>query len=189
MQYQEQEHMEQRKLTVTFANDGVVNTALGEFVPTKIQDPKSAYAATLHMILKHTGDVFLTIVDIVAEKYGHSPEEMAETILAHPKFNEMYANPMIHDLGYFDTKPAAAVAAQAQEKDKEAKREEAKAKLKAKRLAKDISGASVDVLTASMGSVSLGAEAAGPLAAGPLAAGQPKKMVTLKRAKKTMQTE
>ena len=184
--------MEYRKLSVTFANDGVVKTVAGEFVPRKIQDPKSAYAATLHMVLKHTADVFLTIVDVMAEKYGHSAEEMAETILAHPKFTEMYANPMIHDLGYFESKPPACASASAEaeaEAKAEAKREAAKAKLKAKRAAKDISGSAslevgVEELTASMHAVSLEPASASASAATDQTPQEPKKMVTVKRIKK-----
>jgi len=160
---------ESRKLTVTFANQGVVKTVEGEFVPRKIEDSKSAYAATLHMILKHTADVYLTIVDIIAEKYGHSAEEMTETILAHPKFSEMYTNPMIHDLGYVESKAPT----------EEQKRLEAKAKLKAKRMAKDISGSSMDALTESMGAISIE-----PAAAAAATQEEPKKMVTVKRIKK-----
>lgn len=82
------------------------------YVPIPIKDGKAAMTACLHMILKHTADVFEGIVDIVSEKYGIDKEEMMTVVMDHPRFKDMSANPIVEDLGYImDTREATAVPA------------------------------------------------------------------------------
>lgn len=81
-----------------------------------ITDAKTATRACLHMILKHTADMFVGIVEIVSETYKIDPDEMMNVITSHPRYKEMTVDPVMLDLGYIldpaaaEPKPAATVA-------------------------------------------------------------------------------
>ncbi len=70
------------------------------YVTVPVKDGSSAMRACLHMILKHTADMFVGIVEIVAEKYKIDPDEMMQVITEHPRYKEMHVDPVMHDLGY-----------------------------------------------------------------------------------------
>jgi hypothetical protein len=191
-----------------------VETVEGAYVPHRIDNAADAYRASLHMVLKHTADVFLTIVDIMAEKYSISQDEIVNTITKHPKYTSTFVNPILHDLGYLNpagpapAPPVAAVAAVEQQEQAEAQsREAAKARLKEKRKAKEISVSSseakkVDELMESMTNMTIDASEVVVAAPAPVPAPQeqgkqgeqgeqgeqeqqkPKKMIVLKKKKK-----
>lgn len=83
------------------------------YVTVPVKDGGSAMRACLHMILKHTADMFVGIVEIVAEKYEIDPDEMMQVITEHPRYKEMHVDPVMHDLGYIVNGGAAAAAAAA----------------------------------------------------------------------------
>jgi hypothetical protein len=62
---------------VKIVSEPVANTASGEpYLKIPVKDSSTAMRACLHMMLKHTSDMFLTVVDIIAEKYKIDPDEM-----------------------------------------------------------------------------------------------------------------
>lgn len=65
-----------------------------------IGDGKDAFRASLTMILKHTADMFVTILEAMSEKYGHDVNEMMEVVIDHPKYKEMQLHPVLYDMGY-----------------------------------------------------------------------------------------
>lgn len=83
------------------------------FAPGAVTDGKSALRATMMMILKHTADMFVTIVDIVAETYELDKDEMMKAVQEHPRFTDMLVNPVLHDLAYLE-RPAEAAGAEAE---------------------------------------------------------------------------
>jgi hypothetical protein len=83
------------------------------YEPTPVKDGRAAMRACLHMILKHTADMFVGIVEIVAEKYKIDPDEMMHVITEHPRYKEMQVDPVMHDLGYIVNTAAATAAATA----------------------------------------------------------------------------
>lgn len=87
----------------------------GRYVPHEIRDPASALQASLHLVLKHTADMFVCVLEAISEKYGHSVEEMTAVVTAHPGYKEMMVSPVLHDLGYLTQKKAAPPAAAAAE--------------------------------------------------------------------------
>jgi hypothetical protein len=87
----------------------------GRYVPHEIRDPASALQASLHLVLKHTADMFVCVLEAISEKYGHSVEEMTAVVTAHPGYKEMMVSPVLHDLGYLKQKKAAPPAAAAAE--------------------------------------------------------------------------
>jgi len=134
----------------TIVTSEEVHTASGEgYVRIPIRDSSTAMRASLHMILKHTADMFLTITDIIAEKYQIDADEMVKAVQEHPKYKEMYVNPMLEDLGYVgaaataaQTEPAVSAVSEqttvetTQEKPKKKWSEEAKKAAAEKRAAK-----------------------------------------------------
>ena len=56
--------------------------------------------AVTHIVLKHTADVLEIMVAAIAEKYGFSENEMTEAITSHPRYKELYVNPLLADMGY-----------------------------------------------------------------------------------------
>ena len=58
----------------------------------------SAMATLLRMTFKHTADVITTMMGVVAQHYKIDPEEMMEVVRAHPRFQELPVEPVIHDL-------------------------------------------------------------------------------------------
>jgi hypothetical protein len=74
-----------------------------------------AYKATLEIMFCHMADMFEVVVDIIAEKYGHSKEEMIATVKTHPAFETLRTHPVIDGLNYITEAemPVAAAAAAA----------------------------------------------------------------------------
>ena len=99
---------------VVVKGDPVVMTATGESYETPpVKDGKDAMRAVVHMMLKHTADMLITMVDIIADEYKLDREDMMKTVLDHPKYKDMYVNPVIYDLGYLPSRTVAAEAANA----------------------------------------------------------------------------
>ena len=72
-----------------------------------------AYKATLEIMFCHMADMFEVVVGIIAEKYGHSKEEMIATVKTHPAFETLRTHPVIDGLNYITEAelPVADVAA------------------------------------------------------------------------------
>ena len=100
--------MAARKIKMAASKEAVQMATGEEYVATPVKDGRSAMTACLHIILKHTADVFEGIVDIVSEKYGIEKDEMMAVVMDHPRFKDMSANPIVQDLGYIlDTREGA----------------------------------------------------------------------------------
>ena len=67
---------------------------------------KKVTCLVLEMILKHTADVFETLVEIVAEKYDIERDEMFAVITKHPKWKGMVVDPALHALTAEPAAPA-----------------------------------------------------------------------------------
>jgi hypothetical protein len=66
--------------------------------PLSVKTPHDALRATLLMLFKHVADVHITIVEIIAEKYGLHPDEIHSAITSDPRWTEMLNTPLITDL-------------------------------------------------------------------------------------------
>ncbi len=89
-----------------------VDTVHGAYKAHPIGDSKDAFRAALAMILKHTADMFVVILEAVSDKYGHDVNEMMQVVIDHPKYKEFQLHPVLYDMGYLE-RPAAAAAATA----------------------------------------------------------------------------
>ena len=73
-----------------------------EYTPVEIKNPSLAMNACLHLFMSHSVDFFAIMLDIIADKYGLSKDEMVETVIQDPRIKNMSVNPVIHSLGYFE---------------------------------------------------------------------------------------
>ncbi len=72
------------------------------FVPKEIKTSRDAYGASLHMLFKHVADIHLTLLEILAEKYKLSIDEMLQTVQDDPRWKEIHVNPVINSCTYVD---------------------------------------------------------------------------------------
>jgi hypothetical protein len=83
-------------MTVTVAkNDDTV------YVPIPVNNPSSAYKASLHVLLKHFADFHHTVLKVVSDKYDIPFEEMLMTVMEDPQYQAISENPVISSLTYF----------------------------------------------------------------------------------------
>ncbi len=62
----------------------------------------TAYKASLELIFAHVADIHTLMLKIIAEKYGHSVEEMLETVRSDEEWNSIYLHPTLKALTYFE---------------------------------------------------------------------------------------
>ena len=101
--------------------DTMTNTSKLQ-IPVEIKDGRSAYAASLQMILKHVADFHITVVDIISEKYNIPVDEIMNTVTSDSRYTNMLVNPDIHTLSLNSGQEQA----QAQEQKQEQKQEQIK---------------------------------------------------------------
>jgi hypothetical protein len=81
------------------------------YVPYSVKNPSEATAAFLNITLQHMADFMKAMLEILADKYKLSEEEMMSVLFEHPRYKELAVNPMIHALAAGNAVEAAAVAA------------------------------------------------------------------------------
>jgi hypothetical protein len=77
------------------------------YIPKEITGHREAYAASLHILFKHMADFHITVIEIIAEKYKLSADEMIETIHKDPRYTDMHVNPILSDLSYVNAEDVA----------------------------------------------------------------------------------
>ncbi len=61
----------------------------------------TAYKASLELIFAHVADIHMLMLKIIAEKYGHSVEDMIETVRENEEWKSIYLHPTLKTLTYF----------------------------------------------------------------------------------------
>ncbi len=61
----------------------------------------TAYKASLELIFAHVADIHTLMLKIIAEKYGHSVEDMIETVRENEEWKSIYLHPTLKTLTYF----------------------------------------------------------------------------------------
>jgi hypothetical protein len=79
------------------------------YISKEIKDPKTAFSACLHLVFQHTAEVYEVMLKVIAEKYGHSVEEMTEAVTQDERFKNMMVNPALRALDYFGEEDLAKV--------------------------------------------------------------------------------
>ncbi len=90
---------------ITIINEPFYVNEHGEttsFVPKDIKTSRDAYGASLHMLFKHVADVHVTLLEILAEKYKLSVDEMLQTVQDDPRWKNIPVNPVIHGCTYVE---------------------------------------------------------------------------------------
>lgn len=93
------------KKNITVVNEPFYINEQGEsksFIPMEIKNYRNAYGASLHMLFKHVADVHLTLLEILAEKYKLSVDEMLQTVQDDPRWKDIQVNPVIHGCTYVE---------------------------------------------------------------------------------------
>ena len=84
--------------SLRLTSEEVLLAAGGKMAPLTVQTPNDALKLTLLMMMKHTADVHLTVLEIIAEKYSLNLDDMVDTVKAHPRWHEILQTPLISDL-------------------------------------------------------------------------------------------
>jgi hypothetical protein len=64
--------------------------------------PSAAMKAVSNVLMCHVADMFMITMDVMSRKYGHSVEEMINTIKDDAAWKDASIHPMIKSLTYFD---------------------------------------------------------------------------------------
>lgn len=62
----------------------------------------ACYKASLELIFAHVADIHMIILKVLSTKYGHSIEEMLETVTQSPEWKNIYLHPVLKTLVYFE---------------------------------------------------------------------------------------
>ncbi len=86
------------KKNVKLVQEPVILSDGSTMKPLQIKSPSDVHRASLLMLFKHVSDIHVTLVEIIAEKYGLSVEDIHKTINEDPRWAAMLENPLITDL-------------------------------------------------------------------------------------------
>jgi hypothetical protein len=59
------------------------------------EDPQIAYKASLQLIFAHMADFHMYVLDCISKKYGHTPDELVNTIRESPEWKTLYVHPTL----------------------------------------------------------------------------------------------
>lgn len=86
------------KKEIVLDNDEVFLADGSKFKPIPVKNTSDVLRGSLLMLFKHVSDIHVTIVEIIAEKYGLSVEDIHKTITEDPRWSQMFVHPLISDL-------------------------------------------------------------------------------------------
>jgi hypothetical protein len=86
------------KKTVTLVKEEVVMADGSQFVPMDVKNSSDVLRASLLMLFKHVSDIHVSLVEIVADKFGLNIEDIHKAIQDDPRWAQMFVNPLITDL-------------------------------------------------------------------------------------------
>jgi hypothetical protein len=77
----------------------------GESVPynnRNMSSPHDAFKAVVDVLNAHSADMFHVILRVISNKYGHSFDDMLDTITSSNEYANLQTNPLLQSLSYFD---------------------------------------------------------------------------------------
>jgi hypothetical protein len=86
------------KKSVTLDTEAVFLADGSQFKPIPVKTSSDVLRASLLMMFKHVSDIHVTIVEIIAEKFGLSVEDIHKAITDDPRWAAIFTNPLISDL-------------------------------------------------------------------------------------------
>jgi hypothetical protein len=87
-----------------FDGEPVFISKNGERVPyiaRKITNHYRGYTAALHLVFQHTADVYMIMLEIIADKYGFNGDDMINAVMEDPRFKNVMMNPLLSSMNYF----------------------------------------------------------------------------------------
>lgn len=86
------------KKPVTLVKEETILSDGRVFVPMEVKNSSDVLRASLLMLFKHVSDIHVSLVEIVAEKFGLKIEDIHAAIQEDPRWAQMFVNPLITDL-------------------------------------------------------------------------------------------
>ena len=86
------------KKNVTFVTEPVVLADGSSLKPLSVTNSSDLLRVSLLMLFKHVADIHVTVVEVVAEKFGLKIEDIHKAINEDPRWKAMFENPLITDL-------------------------------------------------------------------------------------------
>jgi len=68
--------------------------------------PSASLTAVINMLNCHMADMFITMLTIMGDKYGHTIDEMIDVVKADPRWDAVQTHPLVKSLSYFDERDA-----------------------------------------------------------------------------------
>ncbi len=65
-------------------------------------DAAVAYKASLSLIFAHITDIHMILLNVLSKHYGHSVEDMLNTVMEDPDWKEIYLHPTLKRLVFFE---------------------------------------------------------------------------------------
>ena len=87
-----------KKKPVTLVREPVVMADGSEFVPMAVNNSSDLLRASLLTLFKHVADIHITVVEVIADKFGLSIDEIHTAITEDPRWKKMLVDPVISDL-------------------------------------------------------------------------------------------
>ena len=69
-------------------------------------NPKAVLTALIHGMNAHCADMLITMLDIMADKYGHSTNDLIDAVKGDDRWKAVTEHPVLNSLGYFDQEDA-----------------------------------------------------------------------------------
>jgi hypothetical protein len=91
-----------KSIKVTTALEGNLHDYKPYCVEFLEKHPSSILKAALHAINCHTADMFLIMLTILSDKYGHDFDEMLQCIKVDERWLNALGHPLIKSMSYFD---------------------------------------------------------------------------------------
>ena len=92
------------------AIQGTAGTRHAEYNPISDSflraNPKSVITAVIHGMNAHCADMLITMLDIMADKYGHQVNDLIDAVKGDDRWKAVTEHPVLNSLGYFDQEDA-----------------------------------------------------------------------------------
>lgn len=86
------------KKQVTLTTEPVQMADGSAFKPMEVKTSSDVLRGSLLMLFKHVADIHVTVVEIVADKFGLKVEDIHNAITEDPRWADIFLHPMVSDL-------------------------------------------------------------------------------------------
>lgn len=87
-----------QKKKVTLVQEAVTLANGASFTPLPVKNSSDLLRASLLMLFKHVADIHVTVVEVIAEKFDLSVDEIHKAITEDPRWEKMMSDPLVTDL-------------------------------------------------------------------------------------------